>query len=102
MAILRGTEPVIALTRVLFIFLRSLYFFFLDFVSGDLALTGMFILTRPSDFHCFGKLELGRWPTLALMCASGPGRWAEITSIAIVEPRSRRLTDRQVSGFVYS
>ena len=38
-AILCGTEPVSALTRVLFILLRSLYFFFKDFVSGDLALT---------------------------------------------------------------
>ena len=40
-AILRGTEPVSALTRALFILLRFLsFFFFLDFVSGDLALTG--------------------------------------------------------------
>ena len=33
-------EPVSALTRALFILLRSLFFFFLDFVNGDLALTG--------------------------------------------------------------
>ena len=39
LAILRGTESVSALARVLFILLRSLYFFFFDFVSGDLALT---------------------------------------------------------------
>ena len=41
-AILRGTEPVSALTRALLILLRSLLsviFFFLDFVSGDLVLT---------------------------------------------------------------
>ena len=36
-AIFRGTEPVSALTRALFILLCSLYFFLLDFVSGDLA-----------------------------------------------------------------
>ena len=60
----------------------------LDFVSGvdcgDLALTEVKILTQPSDFHCFGELELGLGPVLAHMC--GPGTWAEI--IAIVEPRS--------------
>ena len=39
LAILRGTEPVSALPRALFILLCSLFFFFLDFVSGDLALT---------------------------------------------------------------
>ena len=40
MANLRGTEPVSALTRALFILLRSLeFFFFLDIVSGYLALT---------------------------------------------------------------
>ena len=36
-AILRGTEPISALTRALFILLCSLCFFLLDFVSSDLA-----------------------------------------------------------------
>ena len=43
-AILCGTEPVRTLTHALFILLRaaalSVFFFFLDFVSGNLALTG--------------------------------------------------------------
>ena len=39
-AILCGTEPVSAVTRALFLLLRTIYIFFLDFVSGDLVLTG--------------------------------------------------------------
>ena len=39
LAILRGTEPVSALTRAHFILLLSIIFPPLDFVSGDLALT---------------------------------------------------------------
>ena len=38
-AILCGTEPVSALTLVIFILLLSLHVFCLDFVSGYLALT---------------------------------------------------------------
>ena len=38
-AILRGTEPVSALTRAFYFVALSIIFFFLDFVSGELALT---------------------------------------------------------------
>ena len=37
----------------------SIIFIFLDFVSGDLALTGFSPLTWTSDFHCFGALGVG-------------------------------------------
>ena len=40
MAILHGTKPYSALTRELYIAVLSI-FFFLDLVSGDLALTGL-------------------------------------------------------------
>ena len=40
MVILRGTEPLSALTRALYIPALSIFFLFSNFVSGDLALTG--------------------------------------------------------------
>ena len=69
--------------------------FFLDFVSGDLALTELQILKQPSDFHCFEELEVGPGPALAHMCR--PGTSAEI--IAIVEPQSW-LTARSMALFI--
>ena len=58
-AILRGTEPVSALARAL-LYCCALYnFYFLDFLSGDLALTGFYFLTWTSDFNCFGALGVG-------------------------------------------
>ena len=39
----------------------SITFSFLDFVSGNLALTGFQPLTWTSDFHCFGALGVGPW-----------------------------------------
>ena len=48
-----GTEPVSALTHLLFILLFSL-----DFVCGNLVLTELLILTQTSDLHCFGELEV--------------------------------------------
>ena len=40
-----------------FLYCCALYtFFFLDFVSGDLALTAFLLLTWTSDFHCFRAL----------------------------------------------
>ena len=43
--------------RARFFYCCTLYiFFFLDFVSGDLALTGFLLLTWTSNFHCFGTL----------------------------------------------
>ena len=41
-----------------FILPRALSF---SFVSGDLALTGFWLLTWTSDFHCFGALGVGPW-----------------------------------------
>ena len=55
------------------------------------------MLTRPSDFHCFGELELGPWPALAHMW--GPGTWAEIISIA--EPQSRQITLLDFAGIFW-
>ena len=52
------------------------------------------MLTTPSEFHCFGELELGPWPALAHVW--GPGTWAEI--IAIVEPQSRQITLLDFAG----
>ena len=58
-AILRGTELVSALARAL-LYCCALYnFYFLDFLSGDLALTGFYFLTWTSDFNCFGALGVG-------------------------------------------
>ena len=37
---------------------------------------------QPSDFHCFGELELGPWPAFAHMY--GPGTWEEIIAIVLL------------------
>ena len=77
-----------------FLYCCTLYnFSFLDFVSGDLALTEWEILTRPSNFHCFGELEPWPWPALAHLCT-----WAEI--IGSVEPLSW-LTARSVASLFF-
>ena len=34
----------------------AIIFFFSNFVSGNLALTGFYLFTRASDFYCFGAL----------------------------------------------
>ena len=68
-----------------FILLCSLQFFFLDFVSADLALTGFKLLTWTSYFHCFGALRVGpraRTPPHVLA-------WRMGVIIMIVEPLSQ-------------
>ena len=87
-------EPVSTPTLAL-LYCCTLYnILFLDFVSGYLALTELQILTRPSDFHCLGELELWPWTALIHMCWAGI--WAEI--LAIVEPQSW-LTSRSVASY---
>ena len=56
---LRGTEPVSALTLGLLYCCTIYILFFLDIISGDLALTGFHFLTWTSDNHCFGALGVG-------------------------------------------
>ena len=47
----------------------SLYiFYFLDFVTGDLVLTGFQLSTWTCDFHCFGALGVGPAPWLGRIC----------------------------------
>ena len=76
-AILHGTEPVSTLTHALLYCCTLTIFSVLDFVGGDLALTGFSLLTWTSNFHCFGSL--GVWPGsqgpgLGHMC--WPSTWA--------------------------
>ena len=101
-AILCGIEPVSAMKPAHSILQCSLYFFFLDFLSGNFALTELWILTQPSDFSCFGELELGAslgpGPALAHMCRAGT--WAEIiVSVNSVKPWSW-MTARSVALFI--
>ena len=85
-AILRGTEPVSAQTRS-FLYCCALYnFSFLDFVSGDFALTGFWFLTWTSDFHCFGALRV--WPGALTRPHVRSWHTDMVVIIAIVEPRS--------------
>ena len=60
--------------RAFILLLLSLNFIFLDFVSGNLVLTELQILTWPSDFHCFGEIKLLPGPTLAHMCCLAHGQ----------------------------
>ena len=86
-AILRGTEPVSALTQELFILLCSLIFF-----SSRISSV---VISR---WHCLTELELG--PALAHMW--GPGTWEAI--IAFAEHwswLSRWLTARSVASFFH-
>ena len=45
-------------TRAFYVAALSMIFFLLDFVSGDLTLTGFQLWTWTSYLHCFGALEV--------------------------------------------
>ena len=109
-----GTEPVSALTLALFYCsatalynfcffclcsLQILFFLgFRQWRSRAESVAESYILTQPSDFHCFGELELGPRQALAHMC------WP----VAIHKGRDYRncraseLSNCQVSGLVFS
>ena len=91
-----------ALYKFCFFYLCSLQIlFFLGFRqwrSRAESVAESYILTQPSDFHCFGELELGPRQALAHMC------WP----VAIHKGRDYRncraseLSNCQVSGLVFS
>ena len=62
----------------------SIILSFLDFVSGNLALTGFQLLTLTSDFHCFGALGVRPGARTRPHVLA----WHMGVIIAIVEPRS--------------
>ena len=68
-----------------FIAALSIISFFLDFVSGDLALTLYWLLTWTFDFHCFGAL--GVRPRA--QTRPHVWNWHMGVIIAIVEPRGQ-------------
>ena len=101
-AILRGSEPVSALTQS-FLYCCSLYnLFFLGFrqrLSRSDRVVNLF--TQPSNFHCFGELELGSGPALGHSGIVAHVRaWHMGRDYSYC--RTSELTDCQVSGFVFS
>ena len=104
----RFAEPrpfCVALSPLVHWHTRSLYVlsiisFFLDFVSGNLALSwqsckSWYYHQTSTVLDNFGEVELGPGPAFAHMC--WPGTWAEI--VAIAEPQSW-LTVRSVASFI--
>ena len=70
-ALLRGTEPVTGhqCTDTHAFYIPAVSLFFCSWISS--VLTELYILTLPSNFHCFGALGVGPRPALANMCWPG-------------------------------
>ena len=77
---LHGSEPVSALTLSLYIAVLPIIFFFLDFVSGNLSLTGFQLHEHPNS-TILEHLEFGQGPGLSYICRLGT--WKEGSTMRV-------------------